>query len=163
MRVQRTRSSASRHRRPLTRHPSGRSIGQRAALIALALAFVACATTPSGQPTGCGGAAVEFGTLRASALMFRVVTSDTTGVRGYWWRYRKEYIFPGRWSEWAQVQDQECHVYDSCGWGGMTDQEDGLWELEICAAGFRPLHGFLNLRDSGRGGGWITIMASPDV
>ena len=99
--------------------------------------------------------------MKTRALSFRIVGTDETGIDGFRWRYRKNYIFPGRWSDWILVEGERCP--DSCGWGGVTDQEDGTWEFEICAQGFRPIHGYVDLRDQSPGRGYFIVTATSNA
>jgi len=67
------------------------------------------------------------------------------------WRYRKNLILPGEWSEWERVEGEECRRFQACGYAGITDQDEGKWEVEVCASGYRPMHGYIDLRYSQNG------------
>jgi len=154
MRVQRTRSSPSAPHSPLTRYPLG-SAWRQAAIVAgihLAVVAAACASSAGARKAeACRGSLQEFGKIRDSSLGFRVVGSNGRGVSGLSWRYRKRFIFPGRWSDWEQGEKGQCEEFDSCGYLGVSDQEEGVWEVEVCAPGYRPLHGYIELRYSWKG------------
>jgi hypothetical protein len=154
MRVQRTRSSPSALRSPLTRHPLGSAaplVGSMVALFLVLCVGVACATSRPPNWEECRGSPVELGTLHGSWLGFRVVGSDGKPVPGFWWRYNRDLIFHSAWSAWSDAEGTECARFNSCGYAGITDQEEGTYEIEVCPPGHPPLHGYIDLRYSQKG------------
>jgi hypothetical protein len=125
----------------------------RGMLVALAVSLltVACVSSTSREASSCAGAAVEVGTIRRPMRSFQVVRGDGSGVPDARWRYRKQFLFPGRWSEWSQVESSMCACNPACGSGGVSDLEDGRYEIEICSPGCRPLHGHMDVRALNRG------------
>ena len=99
----------------------------------------------------CPGSPVELGTQRGSWLGFRVLAPDGTPISGFLWRYRHNLILPGDWSDWEKVEGEDCRRFQACGYAGITDQEEGHWEVEVCPVGYRPLHLVLDLRYSSNG------------
>jgi hypothetical protein len=152
LRVLRTRSSSLALRSPLTRHPLG-SAQKVLVLVAMFVGYgnLACASAPAPNSGTCLGPPVELGRVRASWLGFKVVGPDGMPIPGFAWRHRRDLILPSSWSPWEVVEGEECRRFHSCGEAGITDQDEGLWEIEVCPPGHRPLHGYIDLRYSAKG------------
>lgn len=103
-----------------------------------------CASTSAiGPPPGsCQGQPAEFETRTRSSLGLRVVTESGRPFVGIWVRWRRySYIlFSGPWSDWEQSDA------DSEGVFGISDMDEGVFEIEICPPGCEPLHGFIDVR-----------------
>jgi hypothetical protein len=138
---------------PLIRSPLGGAWCPLVVVGMLAAGGLSCASVPAQTPKSqeCPGPPVELGKLQSSWLSFRVVGPDGTSIDGFAWRYRQDLIVPGRWSNWEIAEAEGCKRYDSCGYAGITDMGDGTWEIEVCSAGHRPLHAYLDVRESNPG------------
>lgn len=112
------------------------------ALTFVATAKCASTSTPGPPPGACQGNPVEFGTQTRNSLALRVVTESGRPFVGMWvrWRRYSYLLFSGPWSEWVR------HDADSDGMFGITDMEEGVYEIEVCPPGCEPLHGFVDLR-----------------
>lgn len=67
-------------------------------------------------------------------------------MSGFWWRFRRTLILRGGWSDWMESEGEACERFESCGYAGITDQNEGIYEFEVCASWHRPLHGYIDLR-----------------
>jgi hypothetical protein len=108
-----------------------------------ALSAGCVSTRAIGPLTGsCQGPPVEFGTQTRSWLTLRVVTESGRPFLGFWARWRKYsyLLLSGPWSDWEQSGA------DSEGVFGITDMEEGVYEIEVCPPGCEPLHGFVDVR-----------------
>ena len=85
---------------------------------------------------------MEFGTLTRSGLGLRVVTESGRPFVGIWvrWRRYSYLLFSGPWSDWEQSDA------DSEGLFGISDMDEGVFEIEVCPPGCEPLHGFVEVR-----------------
>ena len=124
-----------------------------------------CASsTATGPPPGsCQGNPVEFGTLKRSWLTLRVLTESGRPFVGIWvrWRRYSYLLFSGPWSDWVR------HDADSDGMFGITDMEEGVYEIEVCPPGCEPLHGFIDVRYAAPDGQYptppVVARMSPDA
>jgi hypothetical protein len=109
-----------------------------------AVVSAGCASTSAVGPsaTSCQGRAVDFGTQLHNSLGLRVVTESGRPFIGFWvrWRRHSYILFSGPWSEWEQSSA------DSDGMFGISDMEEGVFEIEVCPPGCEPLHGFVDVR-----------------
>jgi hypothetical protein len=105
-------------------------------LLSLVLgAALACSSV--GTQPWCPGSPVDFGTIEVGGFGFRVVDSTGRGVPALV-RFRRDayLLHPGSW-ETSPTTDE--------GQFGIADGPDGRYEVEICGANARPIHGYLNV------------------
>lgn len=94
--------------------------------------------------------------------MFLLVDADGVPVSGFWWRYRMRLLLPGNWSEWNHAEDDACRQFCSCGYGGVTDTDEGTYEIEICRPGGRAIRVVIDQRgDSSIG--FVVLRAAEDI
>jgi hypothetical protein len=127
------------------------------------LLVLGCASTKPAVPTpSCSpDEPADLGTLRSAGLMFLVLDADGVPVSRFWWRYRSRLFFPGPWSQWYPVDDEQCRQFCSCGYGGATDQEDGTYEVEICRPGGRTIRALIDQRPADRPG--FVVLRAPEA
>ena len=98
-----------------------------------------CAATGGGA--WCDAVPAQFGTRSAAAIRVRLTTSGGEAVEGrVRWRRVTYLRSPGEWQEGAADQNGQLAVPDTA---------PGRYELEVCAAADRALHGYLEIAPGG--------------
>jgi len=144
-RMQRTRSSPSALRSPLMRCPLGSAKLLRALLLqCVPLAALSCSAStasPANLSGWCsGGSAVDFGVQRLHGLV-GVLKGEQGPVPNAAVRWRAVGSSMTATADWAAgATDQDGRFF-------VTDMSSGRWQLEICAKGYRPIQGIVEISE----------------
>jgi hypothetical protein len=117
----------------------------RAAGLLILLSLTCCAENQANEPA-CSVASIDLGSWQSPSMMFRLVNVDDVPVSAFWWRYRRQLLLASRWSKWEHVDDEDCLPW--CGYGGITDQEESKYEIEICRPGHPTVRFSIDVRYS---------------
>jgi len=103
----------------------------------LAAALSTSCVTAGADEAWCPGTPVDFGTVKTSGLGLGVLDSSGRGVAARV-RYRRDayLVTPGSWEQSATSEE---------GIFGVADLPDGRYEIEVCGANARPIHGRLDV------------------
>lgn len=135
--VRAQRICATHARPPLTGGPFGRAIGRIAALL-WTVSTLSCSST-SARPVApwCVGQPVDFGAVELRNLQFHVVDSNWRGARSTV-RFRRD-AFLLRPGDWVESGTDDAGAFSTADW------PSGRYEIEICGANARPIHGWVNV------------------